>query len=156
MGILPRGCPLTTTRKTLWALFNMLQKLAGREEHLGNCWNWTKNREKKEKDRDEETWETDTHTLFTVPAPTITAPPVLQGPPCGPSKQMTKTLNLEKDHTALHILYISLSYIWFATKENKWDQKTKTKKHKTKKNTHRYIWSVRSYAWRHGEGSRDD
>jgi hypothetical protein len=44
---------------------------------------------------------------------------------------MTKTLNIEKDHTALHILYILLSYIWFATKENKWDsKKKKTKKKK--------------------------
>ena len=48
------------------------------------------------------------------PAPTIKAPPALQGPLCGPSKQMIKTLNIEKDHTALHILYILLSY-WGCT-----------------------------------------
>jgi hypothetical protein len=84
-----------------------------------------KNREKKGKDGDEETRETNTHTIFTVPAPTIKAPPAPRGPLCGPSKQMTKTLNIEKDHTALHILYILLSYIWFATKENKWDSKKK-------------------------------
>jgi hypothetical protein len=78
-----------------------------------------KNREKKGKEGDEETRTMDTHTLLMVLAPDIKAPPALRGPPCGPSKQMTKKLNIEKNQAALHILYISLSYLWFATKENK-------------------------------------
>jgi len=66
-----------------------------------------------------------THILLMVIAPNIKAPPALRGPPRGPSKQMMKKLNIEKNQATSHITYISLSYIWFTTKENKKGNKNK-------------------------------
>jgi len=108
----------------------MQQRPADGREHSKSCQNWTKNKKNKKKGKggDKETQMMNTHTLLMVIAPNIEAPPALWGPPCGPFKQMMKKLNIEKNQVTSHITYISLSYIWFATKENKKDLKNKNKK----------------------------